>query len=336
MKKYLLFLLIFVLIFSCNSNNDKSEEIKSEKISETEKSKLDKLMNFESKEQELIDFFENINTYGGSFFEEYEQRYEMYFRIKRGEKEEFFIPSDENITELVEKYSVAPIEEEYLATKEKIIQEMKNTNFFKEIEIPIKKYFENAEKKISKMKEIEKYYKSKEYKKDNFAKGKILDKEFEQIRHSVDSDRKIEFYLKNLTFLERKFGLKHLKENNKIAAYKIYRLKYIIDLIDEKFNEAEEENNKNKFIVELEELGKDFKLALHQASKVQDKDIEEEKMDLEKYKSYIKEAKLSLKDFYKKLKDLKSGNEAFFETPEHNDYEFYIDNDENDKMKVFY
>ena len=276
---------------------------------------------------------------------EYDYKYSMYFRIKRGEKEEFFIPSEINIRELVEKYPVTPMEKKYFEIKKFLKNMIQNNSILKDFEKPLNEYFEYSEKKISKMKEIENYYKSNEYKKDNFQKGRILDKEYEEILMSYsyyDSSLASEF--QNLESLSAKHLLNNLKNSGQTAAYNIFRIKFIISLINKKLfgDEFADEKNDN-LINQLEILGKDFKLAVSQAEKIKDSEIENEKMDIDKYKSYVKEAKKSIKNFYKGLKNLKNSNPnseedefIIFEDEKYNNLQFYKDNEENEKMKIFY
>ena len=269
----------------------------------------------------------------------------MYFRIKRGEKEEFFIPSEINIRELVEKYPVTPMEKKYFEIKKFLKNMIQNNSILKDFEKPLNEYFEYSEKKISKMKEIENYYKSNEYKKDNFQKGRILDKEYEEILMSYsyyDSSLVSEF--QNLDSLSAKYLLNNLKNSGQTAAYNIFRIKFIISLINKKLYDDELADEKNDNLInQLEILGKDFKLAVSQAEKIKDSEIENEKMDIDKYKSYVKEAKKSIKNFYKGLKSLKNSNPnsdddefIFFEDEKYNNLQFYKDNEENEKMKIFY
>ena len=269
----------------------------------------------------------------------------MYFRIKRGEKEEFFIPSEINIRELVEKYPVTPMEKKYFEIKKFLKNMIQNNSILKDFEKPLNEYFEYSEKKISKMKEIENYYKSNEYKKDNFQKGRILDKEYEEILMSYsyyDSSLASEF--QNLESLSAKYLLNNLKNSGQTAAYNIFRIKFIISLINKKLYDDEFADEKNDNLInQLEILGKDFKLAVSQAEKIKDSEIENEKMDIDKYKSYVKEAKKSIKNFYKGLKNLKNSNPnsdddefIIFEDEKYNKLQFYKDNEENEKMKIFY
>ena len=276
---------------------------------------------------------------------EYDYKYSMYFRIKRGEKEEFFIPSEINIRELVEKYPVTPMEKKYFEIKKFLKNMIQNNSILKDFEKPLNEYFEYSEKKISKMKEIENYYKSNEYKKDNFQKGRILDKEYEEILMSYsyyDSSLVSEF--QNLESLSAKHLLNNLKNSGQTAAYNIFRIKFIISLINKKLYADEFADKKNDNLInQLEILGKDFKLAVSQAEKIKDSEIENEKMDIDKYKSYVKEAKKSIKNFYKGLKNLKNSNPnsdddefIIFEDEKYNKLQFYKDNEENEKMKIFY
>ena len=276
---------------------------------------------------------------------EYDYKYSMYFRIKRGEKEEFFIPSEINIRELVEKYPVTPMEKKYFEIKKFLKNMIQNNSILKDFEKPLNEYFEYSEKKISKMKEIENYYKSNEYKKDNFQKGRILDKEYEEILMSYsyyDSSLASEF--QNLESLSAKHLLNNLKNSGQTAAYNIFRIKFIISLINKKLYDDELADEKNDNLInQLEILGKDFKLAVSQAEKIKDSEIENEKMDIDKYKSYVKEAKKSIKNFYKGLKNLKNSNPnseedefIIFEDEKYNNLQFYKDNEENEKMKIFY
>ena len=295
-------------------------------------------------EMKALELLKSINSYD-DVFSEYDSKYSIYFRIKRGKKEEFFIPSEINIRELVEKYPVTPMEKKYFEIKNFLKNMIQNNSILKDFEKPLNEYFEYSEKKISKMKEIENYYKSNEYKKDNFQKGRILDKEYEEILMSYsyyDSSLVSEF--QNLDSLSAKYLLNNLKNSGQTAAYNIFRIKFIISLINKKLYDDELADEKNDNLInQLEILGKDFKLAVSQAEKIKDSEIENEKMDIDKYKSYVKKAKKSIKNFYKGLKSLKNSNPnsdddefIFFEDEKYNNLQFYKDNEENEKMKIFY
>ena len=337
MKKIFLLIFTAIFIFSCN-NGSNLKETQSDKITEEEKVKFEKLQNMSPS----LGVLKTINPYD-DVFSEYDYKYSMYFRIKRGEKEEFFIPSEINIRELVEKYPVTPMEKKYFEIKKFLKNMIQNNSILKDFEKPLNEYFEYSEKKISKMKEIENYYKNNEYKKDNFQKGRILDKEYEEIRISYDS-YDIESKFQNLESLSAKYLLNNLKNNGQTAAYNIFRIKFIISLINKKLYDDEFADEKNDNLInQLEILGKDFKLAVSQAEKIKDSEIENEKMDIDKYKSYVKEAKKSIKNFYKGLKNLKNSNPnseedefIIFEDEKYNNLQFYKDNEENEKMKIFY
>ena len=339
MKKIFLLIFTAIFIFSCN-NSSNLKETQSDKMTEEEKVKFEKLQNMSPS----LGVLKTINPYD-DVFSEYNYKYNMYFRIKRGEKEEFFIPSEINIRELVEKYPVTPMEKKYFEIKKFLKNMIQNNSILKDFEKPLNEYFEYSEKKISKMKEIENYYKSNEYKKDNFQKGRILDKEYEEILMSYsyyDSSLASEF--QNLESLSAKHLLNNLKNSGQTAAYNIFRIKFIISLINKKLYDDEFVDKKNDNLInQLEILGKDFKLAVSQAEKIKDSEIENEKMDIDKYKSYVKEAKKSIKNFYKGLKNLKNSNPnsdddefIIFEDEKYNKLQFYKDNEENEKMKIFY
>ena len=337
MKKFFLLIFTFIFIFSCNNSSD-LKETQSDKITEEEKVKFEKLQNMSLS----LGVLKTINPYD-DVFSEYDYKYSMYFRIKRGEKEEFFIPSEINIREFVAKYPVTPMEKKYFEIKKFLKNMIQSNSILKDFEKPLNEYFDYSEKKISKMKEIENYYKSNEYKKDNFQKGRILDKEYEEIRISYDS-YDIESKFQNLESLSAKYLLNNLKNNGQTAAYNIFRIKFIISLINKKLYDDEFADEKNDNLInQLEILGKDFKLAVSQAEKIKDSEIENEKMDIDKYKSYVKEAKKSIKNFYKGLKNLKNSNPnseedefIIFEDEKYNNLQFYKDNEENEKMKIFY
>ena len=339
MKKIFLLIFTAIFIFSCN-NSSNLKETQSDKMTEEEKVKFEKLQNMSPS----LGVLKTINPYD-DVFSEYNYKYNMYFRIKRGEKEEFFIPSEINIRELVEKYPVTPMEKKYFEIKKFLKNMIQNNSILKDFEKPLNEYFEYSEKKISKMKEIENYYKSNEYKKDNFQKGRILDKEYEEILMSYsyyDSSLASEF--QNLESLSAKHLLNNLKNSGQTAAYNIFRIKFIISLINKKLYDDEFADEKNDNLInQLEILGKDFKLAVSQAEKIKDSEIENEKMDIDKYKSYVKEAKKSIKNFYKGLKNLKNSNPnseedefIIFEDEKYNNLQFYKDNEENERMKIFY
>ena len=220
---------------------------------------------------------------------------------------------------------------------------IQNNSILKDFEKPLNEYFEYSEKKISKMKEIENYYKSNEYKKDNFQKGRILDKEYEEILMSYDSYN-IESKFQNLESLSAKYLLNNLKNSGQTAAYNIFRIKFIISLINKKLYDDEFVDKKNDNLInQLEILGKDLKLAISQAEKIKDSEIENEKLDIDNYKLYLKKTKTYIKIFYKGLKKLKSNNSYsdndelyIFESEKYHDLQFYKDNEKNEKMKIFY
>lgn len=338
MKKIFLLIFTTIFIFSCN-NSSNLKETQSDKMTEEEKIKFEKLQNMSPS----LGVLKTINPYD-DVFSEYNYKYSMYFRIKRGEKEEFFIPSEINIRELVEKYPVTPMEKKYFEIKNFLKNMIQNNSILKDFEKPLNEYFEYSEKKISKMKEIENYYKSNEYKKDNFQKGKILDKEYEEILMSYDSYN-IESKFQNLESLSAKYLLNNLKNSGQTAAYNIFRIKFIISLINKKIDNLlvfEEEKNDN-FINQLKMLEKDLKLAISQAEKIKDSEIENEKLDIDNYKLYLKKTKTYTKIFYKGLKKLKSNNSYsdndelyIFESEKYHDLQFYKDNEKNEKMKIFY
>ena len=339
MKKIFLLIFTAIFIFSCNNSSD-LKETQSDKMTEEEKIKFEKLQNMSP----FLGVLKTINPYD-DVFSEYDSKYSIYFRIKRGEKEEFFIPSEINIRELVEKYPVTPMEKKYFEIKDFLKNMIQNNSILKDFEKPLNEYFEYSEKKISKMKEIENYYKSNEYKKDNFQKGRILDKEYEEILMSYSYyDSSLESEFQNLESLTAKYLLNNLKNNGQTATYNIFRIKFIISLINKKLYDDEFADEKNDNLTnQLEILGKDFKLAVSQAEKIKDSEIENEKMDIDKYKSYVKEAKKSIKNFYKGLKSLKNSNPnsdddefIIFEDEKYNNLQFYKDNEENEKMKIFY
>ena len=340
MKKIFLLIFTAIFIFSCNNSSD-LKETQSDKMTEEEKVKFEKLQNMSS----FLGVLKTINPYD-DVFSEYDSKYSMYFRIKRGEKEEFFIPSEINIRELVEKYPVTPMEKKYFEIKDFLKNMIQNNSILKDFEKPLNEYFEYSEKKISKMKEIENYYKSNEYKKDNFQKGRILDKEYEEILMSYsyyDSSLVSEF--QNLESLSAKYLLNNLKNSGQTAAYNIFRIKFIISLINKKIDNLlvfKEEKN-NNFINQLKMLEKDLKLAISQAEKIKDSEIENEKLDIDNYKLYLKKTKTYTKIFYKGLKKLKSNNSYsdndelyIFESEKYHDLQFYKDNEKNEKMKIFY
>ena len=338
MKKIFLLIFTAIFIFSCN-NSSNLKETQSDKMTEEEKVKFEKLQNMSPS----LGVLKTINPYD-DVFSEYNYKYNMYFRIKRGEKEEFFIPSEINIRELVEKYPVTPMEKKYFEIKKFLKNMIQNNSTLKDFKKPLNEYFEYSEKKISKMKEIENYYKSNEYKKDNFQKGKILDKEYEEILMSYDSYN-IESKFQNLESLSAKYLLNNLKNSGQTAAYNIFRIKFIISLINKKIDNLlvfEEEKNDN-FINQLKMLEKDLKLAISQAEKIKDSEIENEKLDIDNYKLYLKKTKTYTKIFYKGLKKLKSNNSYsdndelyIFESEKYHDIQFYKDNEKNEKMKIFY
>lgn len=340
MKKIFLLIFTAIFIFSCN-NGSNLKETQSDKMTEEEKVKFEKLQNMSPS----LGVLKTINPYD-DVFSEYDYKYSMYFRIKRGEKEEFFIPSEINIRELVEKYPVTPMEKKYFEIKKFLKNMIQNNSILKDFEKPLNEYFEYSEKKISKMKEIENYYKSNEYKKDNFQKGRILDKEYEEILMSYsyyDSSLVSEF--QNLDSLSAKYLLNNLKNSGQTATYNIFRIKFIISLINKKIDNLlvfKEEKNDN-FINQLKMLEKDLKLAISQAEKIKDSEIENEKLDIDNYKLYLKKTKTYTKIFYKGLKKLKSNNSYsdndelyIFESEKYHDLQFYKDNEKNEKMKIFY
>ena len=82
MKKIFLLIFTAIFIFSCNDGSN-LKETQSDKMTEEEKVKFEKLQNMSPDEMKALELLKSINSYDNTFFE-YNYRYSMYFRIKRG------------------------------------------------------------------------------------------------------------------------------------------------------------------------------------------------------------------------------------------------------------
>ena len=82
MKKIFLLIFTFIFIFSCN-NGSNLKETQSDKMTEEEKIKFEKFQNMPLNELRTLSSLKDVRQFEDLFFE-YELRYDMYFRIKRG------------------------------------------------------------------------------------------------------------------------------------------------------------------------------------------------------------------------------------------------------------
>ena len=324
MKKIrvILFLMLSICILvSCGNKKPKVKETVKTKSYE-EVSEID-FSNTELKkgEKAILLYMENpkkFNLYGYllegyTMLFGYDTFYELYSEKFLNNKNKF-IHNDEDISSF--KLLVANIDGERIKEyKDVLIAELKKEINIKtdtqnkDINNEFRKFISLVEEKINIMEEIKKYYELDEYKKDNFAKGKLLNDKYLINREQTEQKYK-EVY--NLFFEAEKIVLNnsiiHLELGGLVAKENLLKTRELLKMFskefyatkldfDENMRKKDEsvvvikEEDKENYINNLKRIQKTLDKTILNMEKIDKDTIKKENMNVENYGKVLVEIK---------------------------------------------
>lgn len=263
MKKMLILFILSIVVLSCGKKEEEvyfitnkkieskeelekiKDEIRKEKEKKSEEMTVNEMIDFSNIPERYIETMLKLKNdtqhkmrvynyflrdYG--YFLDKNIFYRSYSKVFIDEKDNFIKADKIKIEEFLSKISKVDLKE-----KEKVNESIKNAEKFVNIEPKYEKYDELIPKLIEEIRneeqiteEIKNYYKTEEYKKDDFKKGNELNQKYLEI-------------LKNLEEKHRKIGkynseLKFVYVKDKIMRYKAEQLYFLAEI--EKLNTLNE------------------------------------------------------------------------------------------------
>lgn len=322
-KDYIL-LILFLLLICCNGK--KQEKIKNEdnKINYEAIIKEGKEIRYEDdeniKEVSFVnddkDFAVEINKIMSSqekyniyvnLIEEYkslaseDEFKEKYTKSFLNEKRNFALSDKTDLDSLWEdsKYdNFDKLNRKILQAKGLLLEEPK----YKELDVAVEGFINAIESQRKVMKEIKDYYITKEYEKDKFQKGKILNDEYfnslknteEKYKELNKSNKKVKYFLlRNAISVLKRF-------NNKEITGELLKLSFLTEMLTDNLfqnkNNIEksdifkiETQDKNQYINNLKSIQKTLRITLENLKKISKDQIKKEMINELIYDDIIKE-----------------------------------------------
>ena len=317
-------LILFLLLICCNGK--KQEKIKNEdnKINYEAIIKEGKEIRYEDDENikevsfvnndkdfaveinKIISSQEKYNIYV-NLIEEYkplaseDEFKEKYTKSFLNEKGNFALSDKTDLDSLWEdsKYdNFDKLNRKILQVKGLLLEEPK----YKELDVAVEGFINAIESQREVMKEIKDYYITKEYEKDKFQKGKILNDEYfnslknteEKYKELNKSNKKVKYFLlRNAISVLKRF-------NNKEITGKLLKLSFLTEMLTDNLfqnkNNIEksdifkiETQDKNQYINNLKSIQKTLRIILENLKKISKDQIKKEMINELIYDDIIKE-----------------------------------------------
>ena len=317
-------LILFLLLICCNGK--KQEKIKNEdnKINYEAIIKEGKEIRYEDDENikevsfvnddkdfaveinEIMSSQEKYNIYV-SLIEEYkslaseDEFKEKYTKSFLNEKGNFALSDKTDLDSLWEdsKYdNFDKLNRKILQAKGLLLEEPK----YKELDVAVEGFINAIESQRKVMKEIKDYYITKEYEKDKFQKGKILNDEYfnslknteEKYKELNKSNKKVKYFLlRNAISVLKRF-------NNKEITGELLKLSFLTEMLTDNLfqnrNNIEksdifkiETQDKNQYINNLKSIQKTLRITLENLKKISKDQIKKEMINELIYDDIIKE-----------------------------------------------
>jgi putative DNA double-strand break repair rad50 ATPase len=317
-------LILFLLLICCNGK--KQEKIKNEdnKINYEAIIKEGKEIRYEDDENikevsfvnddkdfaveinKIMSSQEKYNIYV-SLIEEYkslaseDEFKEKYTKSFLNEKGNFALSDKTDLDSLWEdsKYdNFDKLNRKILQAKGLLLEEPK----YKELDVAVEGFINAIESQRKVMKEIKDYYITKEYEKDKFQKGKILNDEYfnslknteEKYKELNKSNKKVKYFLlRNAISVLKRF-------NNKEITGELLKLSFLTEMLTDNLfqnkNNIEKSNifkietqDKNQYINNLKSIQKTLRITLENLKKISKDQIKKEMINELIYDDIIKE-----------------------------------------------
>ena len=159
----------------------------------------------------------------------------------------------------------------------------------KELDKKTEEFINSIEEKLASMDEIRNYYKNKEYKKDNFEKGKILSEKYDKFFHEF----------RKTTYVVMKNSISVLNDQTgKSILYNKLKVNLLCEMFRDKFYGSKlsidtskpfviEDNDKEKYVNELKSIQKTLDYTISDMRKLDASKLSQENISNEEFKNFL-------------------------------------------------
>ena len=159
----------------------------------------------------------------------------------------------------------------------------------KELDKKTEEFINSIEEKLASMDEIRNYYKNKEYKKDNFEKGKILSEKYDKFFHEF----------RKTTYVVMKNSISVLNDQTgKSILYNKLKVNLLCEMFRDKFYGSKlsidtskpfviENNDKEKYVNELKSIQKTLDHTIFDMRKLDVSKLSQENISNEEFKNML-------------------------------------------------
>ena len=236
-----------------------------------------------------------LENFPDSFYNNYKENF-------LDENSNFVMPNEEKINLFLsnddENQYKLHLEKDMKEIKSEISKKAKYKN--KELDKKTEEFINSMEEKIGIMNEIRNYYKTKEYQKDNFEKGKDLSEKYvESYKNSLEKYDKFYDEFTKTKYITMKNSISVLKdESDKIVLYNMSKINLLCEMFKYKFYGSKwyidtskpfviEENDKEKYVNELKSIQKTFDNTISDMKKIDDSKLAKENINNGNFKNLL-------------------------------------------------
>ena len=257
---------------------------------------INKIMSSQEKYNIYVNLIEEYKSLASE--DEFKEKYTKSFLNEKGN---FALSDKTDLDSLWEdsKYdNFDKLNRKILQAKELLLEEPK----YKELDVAVEGFINAIESQRKVMKEIKDYYITKEYEKDKFQKGKILNDEYfnslknteEKYKELNKSNKKVKYFLlRNAISVLKRF-------NNKEITGELLKLSFLTEMLTDNLfqnkNNIEksdifkiETQDKNQYINNLKSIQKTLRITLENLKKISKDQIKKEMINELIYDDIIKE-----------------------------------------------
>lgn len=257
---------------------------------------INKIMSSQEKYNIYVNLIEEYKSLASE--DEFKEKYTKSFLNEKGN---FALSDKRNLDSLWEdsKYdNFDKLNRKILQAKGLLLEEPK----YKELDVAVEGFINAIESQRKVMKEIKDYYITKEYEKDKFQKGKILNDEYfnslknteEKYKELNKSNKKVKYFLlRNAISVLKRF-------NNKEITGELLKLSFLTEMLTDNLfqnkNNIEksdifkiETQDKNQYINNLKSIQKTLRITLENLKKISKDQIKKEMINELIYDDIIKE-----------------------------------------------
>lgn len=257
---------------------------------------INKIMSSQEKYNVYVNLIEEYKSLASE--DEFKEKYTKSFLNEKGN---FALSDKTDLDSLWEdsKYdNFDKLNRKILQAKGLLLEEPK----YKELDVAVEEFINAIESQRKVMKEIKDYYITKEYEKDKFQKGKILNDEYfnslknteEKYKELNKSNKKVKYFLlRNAISVLKRF-------NNKEITGELLKLSFLTEMLTDNLfqnkNNIEksdifkiETQDKNQYINNLKSIQKTLRITLENLKKISKDQIKKEMINELIYDDIIKE-----------------------------------------------